>query len=320
MNFLVLGAGAVGSVFGGLLAKKGHKVCLLGRQEHIEKINRDGLIIDGIWGVNHINNIVGYVDLRELIRLHAVQDVALLTVKAYDTAPMLLELQKCCNSMPPVVSLQNGLGNLEKLITICGPQNAIGGRVIFGVEYVAPGHVRITVSADKTVIGSALGGAQKTFVSSIAKAFTDAGIPTHVTEDIEKYIWGKVLYNCALNGLAALIDTNYGTLLAFEETRRIMCNIVTEIFSIAEDKGIKLNWPSPERYMQLLFGELIPLTYAHHPSMLQDIHRGKRTEIDSLNGAVVAFGRKKSINLPYNLAVTLLIKARESLTKVKSHV
>jgi len=312
VKILVLGAGAVGSVFGGLLAKSGHKVCLLGRREHIDKINHDGLFIDGIWGVSHIGNLASYVDLRELMRFHGSHDIALLTVKAYDTDAMLSEFQQCCGTIPPVVSLQNGLGNLEKVACFCGRHNAIGGRVIFGVEYIEAGHVRVTVSADRTIIGGIPGGADKKLVMSIAKVFSEAGIATDATDEIEGYIWGKVLYNCALNGLATLIDTNYGTLLAHEETRRIMQNIVAEIFILAAAQDIQLGWRSPEEYIQLLFDELIPRTYEHHPSMLQDMHRGKKTEIDALNGAVVALGRKIHMSLPYNFAVSMLIKAREA--------
>lgn len=313
MRILVLGAGAIGSVIGGLLAKGGHEVCLLGRAAHIDSITHDGLLIDGIWGVHRIRNLTCYSSLRQIPSCVKSYDVALLTVKSYDTEPMLAELNRCLKSIPPVVSLQNGLGNIEKVAAYCGRRNTIGGRVIFGVEYIREGHVRVTVEADRTVIGGLSRGADTEIVAAIARAFTDAGIMTEATHEIEKYIWGKVLYNCALNGLATLINTNYGRLLMFEGTRQTMRNIVSEIFLITAVKEIRLSWGSADEFIQLLFDELIPKTFGHHPSMLQDIQRGKRTEIDALNGALVALGSKIGIDLPYNNAITLLVKAREAV-------
>jgi 2-dehydropantoate 2-reductase len=314
MNILVLGAGAIGSVFGGFIAKAGHHVCLIARHSHLAAIKERGLLIEGIWGEHVVDTIAGYESLPAVKEnVNQSYDVILLTVKSYDTEPMLKALTACFPDPPPVVSLQNGLGNLEKIEAYVGREKTIGGRVIFGVEFIEPGRVKVTVSADKTMLGGLPGGIERAIVENFAQILTAAGIPAEATDSIEKYIWGKVLYNCALNGLATVMKMHYGALLAHEGSREIMRQIVAEIFTVIRAKSIELDWKTPDEYTEQLFSKLIPLTFDHHPSMLQDILRHKRTEIDALNGAVVQKGMEKDIDLPYNWAITKLIKAREAL-------
>ena len=314
MNIVVLGAGAIGSVFGGFLAQRGHQVCLIGRRSHLDAIKKRGLIIEGIWGEHVVKNISGYESLSAMKEEESAPfDVILLAVKSYDTESMLQSLAACFPETPPIVSLQNGLGNLEKIEAYAGREKTVGGRVIFGVEFMEPGRVSVTVSADKTMLGGLTSGIDRTFVERLARELTAAGIPAEASDDIIKYIWGKVLYNCALNGLATLMNVHYGVLLASDSTREIMRQVVMEIFNVLRASGITLDWREPEEYTELLFSTLIPRTFDHHPSMLQDMRRHKRTEIDALNGAVVRIGRAQGIELPYNWAITRLIKAQEAL-------
>jgi len=316
MNLLVLGSGAIGSVFGGFLAKAGHHVCLIGRHAHLEAIKDQGLIIEGIWGRHVVKNMAGYESLAALKEKEtALFDAVLLTVKSYDTESVLQALLACFHEPPPIVSLQNGLGNIEKIEARAGKEKTIGGRVIFGVEFMEPGRVNVTVSADKTMLGGLAGGIDRSFVERLARELTAAGILSEATDDINKYIWGKVLYNCALNGLATLLNVHYGALLASDSTREIMHQVVTEIFHVLRAYGITLDWREPEEYTELLFTTLVPRTFDHHPSMLQDILRHKRTEIDALNEAVVQMGREQGLDLPYNWAITKLIKAQEALNR-----
>jgi 2-dehydropantoate 2-reductase len=312
MKFLILGSGSIGSVFGGFLAKAGHTVFLLGRKPHVQAINKRGLLIDGIWGKYLVDNLKGYTSLKELAQNSETPfDLALLTVKSYDTEIILKEYKKYFSETPPVVSLQNGLGNIEKVAKAVGIKKTIGGRVIFGVEFVEPGHVRVTVSADRTLIGGIGGSLNKSFLEMLAGTFNNAGIPADVTEEIKKFIWGKVFYNCSLNGLASIINVNYGKLLSSASTKLIMSNLIEEVFKVARAENISLDWQTPSEYARLLFEELIPKTFEHHPSMLQDINRGKRTEIDALNGAIVRMGFTHGFALPYNQTITRLIKAKE---------
>jgi 2-dehydropantoate 2-reductase len=307
-----MGAGAMGSVFGGFLADAGHRVVMIARKAHADAIAENGLLIDGIWGTRRVHRLTACTALAD----RAVEkpfDAVLLSVKSYDTAQALCQLLQALPDPPPVVSLQNGLGNVEKIAQLIGKDKTIGGRMIFGVEFAGPGHVTVTVSADNTKLGGMPGGIDPAFVELLAGAITAAGIPADAVSDIDRYLWGKVLYNCALNALATIMDVHYGKLLAFEGTRDIMSHIIEEIFEIARAKSIVLDWARPEEYRQVLFDDLIQRTFDHHPSMLQDMHHGKKTEIDALNGAVVAMGADLGIDAPYNWTITQLIKAKELL-------
>jgi 2-dehydropantoate 2-reductase len=312
VNILVIGAGAMGSVFGGFLADAGHRVVMTARRAHADAIQANGLLIDGIWGERRVCSLHVYTSLSE-ITVENTFDAVLLSVKSYDTDSALSELVRAFPELPPVVSLQNGLGNVEMISRRIGNKKAIGGRMIFGVEFVEPGHVTVTVSADTTKIGGLPGGIDPAFVDQLARMFTAAGIPSDPVPDIQRYIWGKVLYNCALNALSTIMNVHYGRLLDSRSTREIMMHIIEEIFAVSAARGVMLGWEKPEDYCRELFDVLVPRTFGHHPSMLQDIRRGKKTEIDALNGAVVTMGAEFSIDVPYNWTLTQLIKAKELL-------
>ena len=315
MRILVLGAGAIGSVFGGFLAKSLNQVVLLGRASHMDAISRHGLQIEGIWGDHHITNLKGYSSLMAIREKEGENfDLLLLTVKSYDTERILREYLKLFPNAAPMVSLQNGLGNLEKISEFVGIDKAIGGRVIFGAEIVAMGIVKVTVYADKVVLGGVKGGVPQEQVVKIANVFSQSGIPSEATDSIVKYIWGKILYNGALNALGSILEVQYGELLKRDATKILMREIVKEAFDVIEKEKVDLFWKEPQEYLEQLFRELIPATYDHFPSMLRDIQQKKRTEIDAINGAIVEKGKEFGLHLPVNQVITNLIKVKERIT------
>jgi 2-dehydropantoate 2-reductase len=312
MDILVLGAGAIGSVFGGFLAKSGNRVILFGRENCISAINRRGLFIEGIWGSHHITNIKGYSSLSKITRLEGRRfDLILLTVKSYDTEGVMHDYTNTFGKSNLTVSLQNGLGNIEIISRLLGNEKTIGGRVIFGAELLEPGVVKITVYADKVVLGSLKDGVPLDTVKEVCMLFDRAGIPTTWTEEIEKYLWGKVLYNSALNALSCLLEVSYGELLNNEYTQSIMKDSVEELFSVIKRKNIPVDWENAADYTTHLFSQLIPPTREHFSSMLQDIRHGKRTEIDALNGRVVAMAEELGLDLPVNRVLTALVKGKK---------
>jgi len=312
MKILVLGAGALGSVFGGFLAKSGHQVILFGRETCIEPVNKHGLLIEGIWGSHHITNTKGYSSLNKIARTEGrTFDLTLLTVKSYDTKEMIKNYLYTFGRANLTVSLQNGLGNLEAIAEILGRDKAIGGRVIFGAELVEPARVKVTVYADKVVLGSLKGGVPLEKVREIAELIDKSGIPTTSTEEIEKFIWGKVLYNGALNALSCLLEVNYGKLLENAQAKTIMEDTIRELFKVIHKKGIVVDWKEAHQYIGELFEHLIPTTYDHFSSMLQDKRNDKKTEIDALNGKVVAIAEEMEIDLPVNRVITSLVKAKK---------
>lgn len=312
MKILVLGAGSLGSVFGGFLAKNGHRVTLFGREHCINPVNNCGLFIEGIWGDHHITNIKGYSSLNKIIQTEGRSfDLTLLTVKSYDTKELINRYLQTFGCAHLTVSLQNGLGNLESIAKILGKDKAIGGRVIFGAELMKPGRVKVTVYADKVILGSLDDSVPFKKVKEIATLFDNAGIPAAATDDIQKALWGKVLYNGTLNALSCLLEVNYGKLMENAHTKSLIQDIIREFFALTQKKGLEIDWNSAEEYTKELFEHLIPATSDHFSSMLQDIRSGKKTEIDSINGKVLAMADNRNIDLPVNRVLTALVKAKK---------
>jgi 2-dehydropantoate 2-reductase len=312
MNYLIMGAGALGSVFGGLLAEQGHEVTLVGLDEHLMAIQQRGLTIRGIWGEHVIPKVPAHYGTGGL---KGIFDVVLLSVKSYHTEGVIRETFPFIGEDTLVFCIQNGLGNWEAVAKVVGWNRTVGARVIFGAEIEEPGIARVTVYADKVLIGSPSGDVSKEKIQEVCEDFCNAGIPTEVSDRIESFLWGKVLYNCSLNALGAILNVPYGRLGEVPEVRSVMRRIIDEIFLVAEAKGIPMVYNGPEDYWSVLTEKQLPPTATHRSSMLQDMERGRLTEIDSLNGAIARYGKELSIHTPVNETITAIIKGIESEKK-----
>lgn len=311
LRLLVMGAGAIGSVIGGLLAKCGHEVWLCGREPHIEAIRDDGLCICGIWG-EHLIKMPHLVTSPEQIPRGTIFDSIFLTVKSFDTLDATRQVSPLIGPETLIVSLQNGLGNVEEIATIAGKERTVAGRVIFGAQINRPGVAEVTVYAEEVMLGSPFGMERlNSRIEQLAAQLNAAGIPSKPTNQIQQYLWSKLLYNACLNPMCTLLQCPYGYLLEKEGTREQMRAIIHEIYAVAAARRILLAHPTPDDYQRVLFERLIPSTYAHYPSMWQDIQRERRTEIDAINGRVVEYGRESGTPTPVNAALTSLIKALE---------
>ena len=305
----MLGAGAIGSIFGGFLALNGHQVSLVGRKPHIDIIRQEGLHISGIWGDHliHIPNAVE--DLYELPESEF--DIVLISVKSYDTLTATQDVLPILKPNTVVMSLQNGIGNIETIAQIVGLERTAGARVIFGSILLAPGEAKVTVYAEEVMIGTRYSAIEDQRLIHLAQVISDSGIPTLHTHQIDQFLWGKLLYNCALNPLATILHCHYGLLGESEHTKSIVGTIVTETFKVAQSTGVPLFWDKAEDYINVLFERLLPATYEHQPSMLQDITKGKQSEIDAMNGTVYRMGEERGVPTPVNLTLTQLIKTIE---------
>jgi 2-dehydropantoate 2-reductase len=143
--------------------------------------------------------------------------------------------------------------------------------------------------------------------------FTEAGIPCEATGQILSHIWAKVFYNAALNPLGALLGVHYGALAETAELRAVMDQVIEEAFQVAQRKNVELLWGRAGQYRKLFYEKLVPKTYDHQSSMLQDLERGKRTEIDALNGKIWSYARQLGLSTPFNETLTRLIHAKERL-------
>ncbi len=309
MRILIFGSGAIGSVLGGLLAEAGHEVTFLGRAWHLEVIRRQGLRISGIWGEHLVQPSRLITDVAELPPGYWF-DWVFVCVKSHQTAAASRVLPSVLSPGTAVCAFQNGLGNYETLAKTVPPDRLALGRVIFGAE-LEPGWVRVTVCADAVLIGAPDPRVPRDAIERLVEALEGAGIPSRSAADILAALWGKVIYNCALNGLATVLEVPYGKLLEHEQARGLMEAVVQEAYRVAAAYRVRLEPATPEAYLERLLTRLIPDTAAHHASMLQDIARGHPTEIEALNGAIVRLGRARGIEAPVNALITRLVHAKE---------
>jgi 2-dehydropantoate 2-reductase len=311
MKVLILGAGSLGSVFGGFLAKK-NEVSMVGREWHLGKVREQGLRISGIWGDFQVKNLRVYTSLDEMKGIQDTEfDLIFVSVKSYDTSSVMKEYFSLMSKENFVISIQNGLGNAEVISSFVGEERTVLARVIFGAEIFSPGCVKVTVCADKVMLGGLNNRMEYSKVKKIAEMLTSVGIESEATLEIDKYIWAKVLYNSTLNPLSAILEVTYGELGEEEQTRWIIEKICHEIFEVTKAHKIELFWDEPEEYLNILFNKEIPQTSTHYSSMLQDIKRGKKTEIDALNGAIVRLAKKVKVKVPVNEVITRLVRFKE---------
>lgn len=315
---LIAGAGSIGSVIGAKLRSAGYPVTLLGRRRHLEAIAARGLELSGLFGDQSGEHAArGFTLADDPARLDVPFPLILFTVKSYDTAAMARALAGRLAGDGVIVSMQNGLGNLETLAEHFGPNRVLGARVIFGAELPRPGAAHVTVFAEPVAIGPApaiQGEAARGLewrAKQIADLISAAGIPSHWCADIMPVLWTKVLYNAALNPLGALLRMHYGALAADPDLRRIMDQVIEEAFAVARRLGVALPFADTGDYRALFYGKLVPATYDHRPSMIADLERRGRTEIGALNGKIAELAESMGLAADINRTLTGLIRASE---------
>ncbi len=311
MRILVFGAGALGQAIGGLLAAAGgHEVDLVVRDRYLEPLRREGITVTGIFGDHHAEagSFGAFTGIPEIAGRR--YDFVLLTVKSYDTAAALDALATLSYQDFTVVSLQNGCGNMEQIAQRFGTRRTLAGRVITGFEIEGPGHVRITVHADDIHIGGPVEGVSPGSVE-IAHAISATGLPTVATTRIRMDLHAKLLYNCALNPLGAILGATYGELGENPASRAIMDAVIDEVYYVMRAMGIEALWSTPDEYRAYFYEKQIPATADHRSSMLQDLEAGKPTEVDAFTGYVAAMDRRHQVPTPVCDTLTNLVRFRE---------
>ena len=308
LRIVVAGAGAVGSVFGGKLAAAGHDVLLVGRDPHMAAIARGGLRITGIFGETRARPRTA----TDLAGSAEPFDVALVSVKSHATETAARALAAWPEPPPLVVSLQNGLGNVEALARALGGERVLGARVIFGAVVRSPGHAHVTVNAKPVAIGPLRAAATiDARAGAIATLVDAAGIPCEAVPAVEPLLWEKALYNCGLNPLGALNGLTYGEVVASATLRRELEEAIREGFAVARAAGIGLAWPTAEDFLEYFYTTLIPPTAGHRSSMRQDLEAGRRTEVDAIGGAIVRAGARCGVPTPANARLVAAVREAE---------
>lgn len=303
MKVLVLGAGAVGLS----VAAKLSRVCevhAVARKKTADAIRAGGFMLTGIWGEDTYR-----FSVSDTVPAGARYDYAIVTSKSRDTDAICREFASTLKDTE-TVSLQNGIGNEE----IIGryTDRVIGGMIITGFEWAGDAAVHVSVDGGMAKLGRFPAGLDEP-VKRLVALMQEAGIRVEGSPAVRSALWGKTLYNCALNPLGAIMGVPYGK-LAHPSAWKIVESIVREGFLVVEAEGVSLPWKTADEYLAFLHDTQLPATAGHHSSMLQDLERGRPTEIDFLNGAIVAKGALHHIPTPVNACIVSLVKFRETLT------
>jgi len=298
----------MGGLFGGMLTRAGQDVWLIdNHKERAEKINREGLVIEVSQALE------ARAPKKEIVKIKATTkprevgscDLVILFVKAYDTEEATRNSLPLSGKKTIWLTLQNGLGNIERMGKIVGEDRVIGGITYHGATVLEMGRIR-HAGCGKTVIGE-IDGKESERIEYISDGFNQAGIETEISDNIEGVLWSKLLINAAINPLTAITRVRNGQLLESPLLKETMKLIVEEAMRVPLKKGIRLPYPE-------VFEKVEESCYASRDnisSMLQDILRKRRTEIDFINGAIVSEAEKIGIPTPLNRALWNLVKFLE---------
>ena len=303
MKIVIVGAGAIGSLFGALLAKN-NTVVLVGRAPHITAIQHNGLNING---KTHLHVKLSAVESVKDVPISP--NLILLTVKSYDTETAIKHTLPLIHDETVVVSLQNGLDNIEKIEHIVDKDRILAGVTTHGAIFSNPGVIRHT-GKGKTILGE-LDGTRSKHLENIVRLFNEAGIETQISDDIVKEIWAKAIINSSINPLTAFFNCKNGYLLENPLLQKIVETICEESTHVAQAEGIKLTAPDMIQRTK----EVIRDTASNYSSMLQSVQQRKKTEIDSINGKLVTIGKQHRIDTSLN---KILVELVTSLTNGKN--
>ena len=296
VEILVFGAGAVGSFFGGLLSR-GNDVTLIGRQDHVDAIRAHGLRISGKTAM------IAKPHAATRVPRGAKPEFIFITTKAYDTGSAMSSLHPFADRAT-FVTLQNGLGNAETIAKT--GRRVVAGTTANGVTFLGPGEIR-HAGIGETVLGAWAGVAQRDLVR-LRDLLADAGLVVRITNDVRTELWSKLVVNAAINPLAALAGVPNGRLARERHLLASLEAVSREAASVAEAEGARIDADELVHRTVLVARR----TATNRGSMLQDLDRGRRTEIDAITGAVVRAAAKHRIPVPLNEALYALIRARES--------
>jgi len=303
MHFLVVGPGAMGCLFAARLKRAGYEVTLLDYlQERAQQINNQGIIVQGVTGEYNVKvpTVADGISVQP--------DFVLICVKSYSTKQAAENIKPWLSPEAFVVTLQNGVGNLEILEEIFGKKKVFGGITAEGSTLLGPGKIR-HAGQGETIIGPEED--PNSTLKRIVSAFNKAGFKTRSIKNVVDLIWGKLIINVGINVLSAIIRLKNGRLAELNGTRLIMENAVKEAVAVAAAKNIQLPYPDPLARVM----EVCRDTAGNIASMLQDVLKERITEVDFINGAIVREGITLGIPTPVNHTLTYLVKTIQETYK-----
>ena len=296
LNIAVMGAGAVGCYYGGMLARAGHSVVLIGRQAHAEAIARAGL---------HLQTALfdGHVPLKASTDARAVEgaDVVLLCVKSADTESAGAQIRPFLAPCARVLTLQNGVDNANRLRTVLTRHTVAAAVVYVATEMAGPGHVKHHGRGELVL--------EPTAGEDVRQALVAAGVPVTWSDNVRGALWAKLILNCAYNAVSAITQLPYGKTAISEGVPQLMKAVVGECLAVALADGVSL--PGGVPAVDAALAQILATMPSQFSSTAQDLARGKPTEIDHLNGLIVRRGQALGVATPANQVLWALVKLLE---------
>ena len=314
MNVLVIGAGAVGIGLASSMLSQNANIFIFARGETARAIKENGIERCGLFahykfGSNEVNVYERYEEIPK-----GSFDYVFITSKTTandDISKRLHEFRDILKDSFKIIIFQNGFGNDEAYLRFFDKTRVFSARVITGFTRPKRHISEVTVYTEPILIGS-LQKQDPSELGEIADMITSSGIRCELTDEVDKYLWAKMLYNCALNPLGAILDVNYGKLTENEYSIELMNSIIDEIFDVIKASGYETLWRTSDEYKDIFYSKLVPDTYNHYSSTHQDIQRKIKTEIDSLTGKVIELGEANNVDVVTNRIIYNLIKTIES--------
>ena len=295
----MVGAGAVGGYFGGMLARAGAPVVMVGRPAFVEAVKKNGLFLDTVQFQESVR-----VEVSTEINSIRAAEIVLFCVKTTDNAATARAIAPLLAPGALVVSLQNGVDNVEQIRAAAGIE-ALPAVVYVAASVPEPGRVKHVGRGDLVI------GPRNAKTERFAGLFERAHVPCRISENIVGELWTKLTWNCALNAVSALGKAKYGQIAASEDARKAVENIVKELLAVAHAANIQL--PGLEDFTAAMSGALkiAAQMSGAFSSTAQDLNRGKLTEIDSLNGYIARRAAELGVPAPLNHALYTLVKLAE---------
>ena len=295
----VVGTGAVGGYFGGMFARAGAPIVLIGRKHFAEAVNSKGLVLDRLHGQERIS-------AQATVEMSAVRDCSLIlfSVKANDTSATATQMASFVRPDAVVVCLQNGVDNADQ-VRAAANVAAVPAVVYVAVSVPETGRVKHLARGDLII------GPPSEQTMYLADVFVRAGIPCRISDNIEGELWLKLLRNCALNAVSALGHVRYGQIVQSDDAKKLMEQIVDEVLAVARATGVVLPGVNDRESGMAAAMELATQMADAFSSTAQDLNRGRLTEIDALNGYVSRRGAELGIPVPVNHALFTLVKLAE---------
>ncbi len=308
MKILIVGPGAIGCLLAYSLQRRKHEVILLDKdQKRALILNKQGITVEAANGKNNVKVkvVTSAKDINGI-------DFIFICVKSYDTKNAVQSIKHLINDNVSIVSVQNGIGNVEVIQESIESDNIMVAVTSIGSTLLSPGNVRLSGKGD-TFLGRP-DKKNSVQLKKVRELLTESGFNSKISKDIKSVLWSKLIINVGINPITAITGLSNGALLDFEGAKRLMQQAVTEAVRVVKRKRIKLIYDDPLAKVE----SVCEATSNNISSMLQDIRANRHTEIDFLNGVIIRYAQELNINVPVNRILVDLVKTIEASYNLRS--